>query len=649
MTAWKNKLQKRIFPIAKKLFGFEKHAKILPVDFAKPWWKVITAQKIGFLFVYFSQAVKIAFTTLVPLFIGFVITTGDWLLLLILIGVWLLIQVWDVLAVYVFIVVAANTMYSIHYNAHNFFLNVDPIAHSTRSSGKIIAKISRVVDAYEDYMDILLINIMQVVIGTAAIVVALVGIDLWLGLLAGFSLLMIGVVSILWKFLISASLEKHWIKSEDGLKAASIENLQQVSLIRASFASPEQDKKLIRRNLDMIKTSATVWQTHETMDKLGTQVSYVLSVGIFSYVVISLINANNLDPVLGLSLIATYIAGSSNITFIGGRVRRLLEAHTRIQDFFKFIREFGQQSYPVLPEGSTKSISHEQSSIALENLHFSYDNGQVIFAGHSLDLQQNVEGNNLFGIIGPSGVGKTTFLSIVGGQLKPPEGTVLIDGEDVYAVDDVSRRELLAVQMQTATNLRGELRYNLLFGLPGNEELDSFLDVDPESDDYEEIMELIEAEKVEAEKERIYSDEELVEVLKKVGLWNIFKDKKGLDTLIGEGGLNLSGGQRQRLNFAGLYLRAKHFKPSVILIDEPTSSLDELSEKAVTNMILELSGQALTLVIAHRLKTLEAAQGILDFSLNTKEQNMCFYTLEELQQRSEYYNKLLTGELELDG
>jgi ABC-type multidrug transport system fused ATPase/permease subunit len=96
-------------------------------------------------------------------------------------------------------------MYSIHYNAHQYFLTVDPIAHSTRSSGKIIAKISRVVDAYEDFMDILLINILQVVIGTVAIVVALVGIDLWLGLLAGFSLIAIGVVSILWKFLISSS------------------------------------------------------------------------------------------------------------------------------------------------------------------------------------------------------------------------------------------------------------------------------------------------------------------------------------------------------------------------------------------------------------------------------------------------------------
>jgi hypothetical protein len=103
MTGWKTRIQKNIFPMAQKLFGFEKRAQILRVDFNKPWWKVIANQKIGFAFVYLSQGVKIAFTTLVPLFIGFVITSGDWILLLILIGVWLLIQVWDVLTVYVFI------------------------------------------------------------------------------------------------------------------------------------------------------------------------------------------------------------------------------------------------------------------------------------------------------------------------------------------------------------------------------------------------------------------------------------------------------------------------------------------------------------------------------------------------------------------
>ena len=244
---------------------------------------------------------------------------------------------------------------------------------------------------------------------------------------------------------------------------------------------------------------------------------------------------------------------------------------------------------------------------------------------------------------------KTTFLSLIGGQLRPKEGVIKINGVDIYDLSDTQRRDLIGLQVQTATNLRGELRYNLLFGLPGNEEMDSFLEADPEALDYEQVLELIAEHRAKSVKEQIYTDEELIEILQKDGLWEIFVAKEGLETLISEGGLNLSGGQRQRLNFAGLHLWAKYFKPSVILIDEPTSSLDEVFEHAVTKMILELAKDSLTFVIAHRLKTLDKASGILDFSLNTDEKQMKFYTQKELANRSDYYQKLIKGEVELDG
>lgn len=260
-----------------------------------------------------------------------------------------------------------------------------------------------------------------------------------------------------------------------------------------------------------------------------------------------------------------------------------------------------------------------------ENLFFDYNSKTKIFNNHSLDLSiLKTEKNKLFGIIGPSGTGKTTFVSIIGGQLKPTKGKVLIDGKDIYSITDDGRRQLICLQMQTSTSLRGKLKYNLLFGLP------QF------TDDGSEV-----------EKE-IYSDQELIKVLKNVGLWSIFKDKEGLDTLIGEGGLNLSGGQRQRLNFAGLYLRSNYYKPSLILIDEPTSSLDEISEKAITKMIEELSSMALTLVVAHRLKTLEEAKAIFDTSLLERNNKIEFLTRDELLKKSKYYQDLLSGNATLD-
>jgi len=224
--------------------------------------------------------------------------------------------------------------------------------------------------------------------------------------------------------------------------------------------------------------------------------------------------------------------------------------------------------------------------------------------------------NKLYGIIGPSGVGKTTLLSILGGQLKPQEGTVTINGINVYSIDDYARRMLIAIQSQTASTLRGTVRFNLLFGLPQDKQ--------------------------------IYADQELRDILERVGLWQLFKSRDGLNTLIGEGGFTLSGGQRQRFNFAGLYLRAKYYQPLLILMDEPTSSLDEVSELAITAMIEELAEQAIVLVIAHRLHTIEHAAALLDISLTTQTKKMRFYPPEQLVELSTYYQKLLDGEIRVD-
>jgi ABC-type multidrug transport system fused ATPase/permease subunit len=258
------------------------------------------------------------------------------------------------------------------------------------------------------------------------------------------------------------------------------------------------------------------------------------------------------------------------------------------------------------------------SELLLKNITFHYSQTQPLYKNHSLTLKPTANNSKLYGIIGPSGGGKTTLLNILGGQLKPLSGQVLIDGVDIYAVDDSIRQQLIGVQMQTTSSLRGKLGYNLTFGL--NEE---FI-------------------------EQQCNDTELENILQRVGLWTLFAPKDGLETLIGEGGVNLSGGQRQRLNFASLYLRAKCYKPTLLLIDEPTSSLDMISEQAISKMILELAIDSITLVVAHRLNTLDNAVGIMDMSLLDTQTELKFYTRSQLIQHSNYYQALLNGTVNLE-
>jgi ABC-type multidrug transport system fused ATPase/permease subunit len=249
-------------------------------------------------------------------------------------------------------------------------------------------------------------------------------------------------------------------------------------------------------------------------------------------------------------------------------------------------------------------------NIQLKNITFEYLDHTKVFDEISLDLDvKKNQTNKLIGIIGPSGTGKTTLISIIGGQLNPQSGEVLINGQNIYKLPDIKKRDLLAVQLQNSTAIRGSVKKNLTFGISLLEHTDE----------------------KKAEYEKLTNDEFLVKLLKSVGLWQIFEKKDGLNTKIGEGGINLSGGQRQRLNFASLYLRSLYFNPSVVLIDEPTSSLDEISEKAITKMIAEISQKSLTLVVAHRLNTLSSAHALIDTSILKENSEIGVYSRSELE------------------
>ena len=608
------------------LFRFDKKVNVLPVDFNKPWWKIIVDQKLPYLIVLFVMTIRVALSSLAPVIFTLIFTSGKLEYLFTYTGILLTFILFSNGTMYYYLILVSQCMYSISYNAHRYFLTVDPIFHTTRSSGKIIAKIDRATNSFEELLDIMTFEILDVIVKFITTIIILFSFNTHLGLIAATSFIIVSAISILGKLFITEGFEKYRIKDDDAVKAANLENLHSIQLIRSSFATIEQNTKLQNKHKNIMTTLSTLWIGHVSLNFLS-RVILITSYVILGIAVLNLLNNGTISIALGLALTLTYINSGEQSIWIGNKISRLIQHKTRINDLFEFIRGFGKQTYPVLSKTENINIQpalkKEATSIIIKNLHLDYENQTKVFENHFLNLNVNKkQKSKLYGIIGPSGIGKTTFLSILGGQLKPNKGNAFINNIDIYEINDKKRKKIIAMQMQTASSLRGSLRYNLLFGLPRNIE-------DNEQTD-------------------IYSSSQLINVLKKVGLWNIFKEKKGLNTLIGEGGLNLSGGQRQRLNFASLYLRIKYFNPIVVLIDEPTSSLDEISEKAITNMISEIAEQSLTIVIAHRLKTLENSTAILDLSLLDFEKELKFYSHKELVKKSEYYKKLLSGELKLD-
>jgi len=184
-----------------------------------------------------------------------------------------------------------------------------------------------------------------------------------------------------------------------------------------------------------------------------------------------------------------------------------------------------------------------------------------------------VERGETIAFVGPSGSGKTTLVKLLVGLYIPQRGRILYDGFPVSDVDLDRLREKIGFVTQDTQLFSGTIRENLLFVSPSA------------------------------------SDEECLDVLQKSACESLLaRADKGLDTVIGEGGVKVSGGEKQRLSIARALLR----RPSLLVFDEATSSLDSLTEEEISETIRDISTRRdlITILIAHRLSTVLHADSI---------------------------------------
>jgi len=608
-------VSQRFYDLWMRITGLGENIKLRPINFERPWWAVITGRPFLWVFILSGRILVSIFITLVPQIVGFIIEYQEQSYFYILALCWIVFELWRYVTICYFDKEQSAISYGVQHYAYRFFLTVDPIYHAMRTSGRLFAKIERGARAYENILNVFTYELLPVIVGICTVMVSFFAINLKIGLISFSFLLVLSVFNIFFILLNAMAFEKKLIETDDDVKALNMESLTRIELVRSSFASGEIESVVLNKNKLAGASLATAWISFGT-GMLVTRIGYGLSVCTLGLYLLMLIGRGEISTALAISCLSTYLFGSYKIMRIGDKTQKVFRYLVRIKDLFSFIREFGIQSFPVLSDEVDEIEIPETDTISIraEDLHFYYTKKAEIFDEHTLKLDvKRTQPSKLYGIIGPSGIGKTTLILILGGQLRPTTGEVTINGLRMYEIDDNARSQLVAMQGQTAGNLSGTVRDSLLLGLPKDKEL--------------------------------FPDEKLIAVLERVGVWSIFKEKEGLESSVGEGGMNLSVGQRQRLNFVSLYLRTKYFKPSLILIDEPTSSLDEVSEQAITDMIDELSCDSVTFVIAHRLNTLKKAVGILDVSLLAKDKELLFYPHRQLEQKSAYYRQLISGEI----
>lgn len=592
----------------------KQYTNLPPIDFNKPWWSLIIEQKWRFITILSIIAAAHTFWNLSPFWISKLFAQPSVTNCLILFTMWLIIDSSFRYATYLNASFQLSGTHRIYSSAHRYLLTIDPRYHIHRSSGALLGKIDRAARGYEILLDQITFEFIELLVGLVSMIIILASYSLLISLIICGCFALTTLIGYLLAKKIYRTSEQEFIESDDQFRSTAAENLYQIQLIRASFASDYMYEKLntdIKKNMQV---ELGLWHSYNTAF-LILNLLYLASVFFVLSMLAWRINQGIETLMSAMGLALSYINSTKDLVRIVKPLRQYMRGLTAVRDLFEFLPVFGKQHYPVLGPAKTSVSKDDQIELVASTISFDYETAKL-FNNHSFQLQCNASNSNkLYGIIGPSGSGKTTLLSILGGQLKPITGFVLINQTDIYATNDATRRELIALQGQIAASMRGSVKYNLLFGLPADHG---------------------------------YSDQYLLTILDRVGLRAVLGAHKGLETMLGEGGLSLSGGQRQRLNFAGLYLRAQFYKPLVVLIDEPTSSLDEVSEAAITTMIGELAHHAITLVIAHRLKTVEDAVGLIDLSLINEEKKIHPHTAAELEKRSVYYKQLVQGIVALD-
>ncbi|WP_115271410.1 ABC transporter ATP-binding protein [Fusobacterium necrogenes] len=242
---------------------------------------------------------------------------------------------------------------------------------------------------------------------------------------------------------------------------------------------------------------------------------------------------------------------------------------------------------------NAKEVGRVEGEIRFENVSFSYENKKILEG-----INLNIEKGKMLALVGPSGGGKTTLCNLIPRFYTVDSGDIKIDGKSIYDLKVESLRKNIGIVQQDVFLFTGTIKENILIG------------------------------KTNA------TDEEVIEAAKKANIHDlIMQMPDGYDTNVGERGTKLSGGQKQRIAIARIFLK----NPPILILDEATSALDNITERLIQKSLEDLCKGRTTIVVAHRLSTIQSADEIIVLTDNGIEERG---THQELIENKGFYYKL---------
>jgi subfamily B ATP-binding cassette protein MsbA len=246
---------------------------------------------------------------------------------------------------------------------------------------------------------------------------------------------------------------------------------------------------------------------------------------------------------------------------------KMTDAYAKASVGYERIREVLATDREVADLPNARPARRFRGRVEFDNVSFHYEEGSPVLGGVTL----RIEPGQTAALVGPTGAGKTTIVSLIPRFYDPVSGVVRIDGQDVRSFTQKSLRQQISFVLQETLLFHGPIWNNIAYGKPG------------------------------ASRAEIYRAAELANA-------HEFIDKmpQGYDTIVGERGVTLSGGQRQRIAIARAVIRDS----PILILDEPSTGLDAASEKLVFEALDRLMEGKTSIVIAHRLSTIRRADAI---------------------------------------
>ncbi|QPA33355.1 ABC transporter ATP-binding protein [Anoxybacillus caldiproteolyticus] len=566
------------------------------MQFVRPYkWHIIATMVIGI--------IKFAIPLLIPMLLKYVVddiigsqqlsmsakTSRLWWALIVMLFIFVVIRpIVEYYRQYFAQWTGSKVLYDIRNRLFTHMQKLSFTYYANHRTGEVI---SRVINDVEQTKDFIITGLMNLWLDMATIVIALfimVRMDVKLTLIS-VSTLPIYAFSVKYFFGRLRRLTRTRSQALAELQAYLHERVQGMPVIKSFAIEDEEQKRFHQQNNNFLTKALmhTSWNAKAfAVVNTVTDIAPIIVIGYAGY-----------EVLLGNLTIGTLVAFVGYIDRLYNPLRRLVNSSTTLtQSFASMDRmfEFLDETYDITDSPDAIRCEKVKGNVVFEHVSFAYDKDEPPVLR---DISFSVKAGETIALVGMSGGGKSTLVSLIPRFYDVTSGRILLDGVDIRNFNVRSLRDKIGIVFQDSFLFSDSVKENILFGKPGA------------------------------------TDEEVIAAAKAANAHDFIMNlPNGYNTKVGERGVKLSGGQKQRIAIARVFLK----NPPLLIFDEATSALDLESEHYIQEAMERLAKNRTTFIIAHRLSTITHADRIF---LIEDGKIVESGTHEELMnQKGQYYN-----------